>query len=345
MNHPREEVLALAAANDLPLVSAWQTRRHLAHCAECRATVEAYAQMRVELSALPVPEPPADLATSILAAVPREERAPRGIPWFAWAAASAVAVAAVALVTLNPAPVNVKAPPVFQVHSEPPALAVPSAPEPRPVPAPAPTSKFTTLEAAEKDRDVRYLAASAKTVDTNRWESKALPPLVGPRAELLRTHALPGHVEIVALPGSPVQIVSAEALFAEGHLIDPVVEIRNTGSRPIKDCQLIWVVRDASGNEFRGTIVAANKPLAPGARAKYAQSIVLQPERRGAETQIAAARVFVRAASTADTVWVPERAALEASNLGGFVPLLPASVKVVAQYRSQGAKAFANRQR
>ena len=167
---------------------------------------------------------------------------------------------------------------------------------------------------------------------------------VGPHAEILRTHALPGHVEIVALPGSPVQIVSAEALFAEGRLIDPVVEIRNAGSHPIKDCQLVWVVRDASGSEFRGSIVAATKPLAPGARAKYAQSIVLEPERRSAETQIAAARVFVRAASTADTVWVPERTALEARNLGNFIPLPADTLRVLAEYRSQGAKAFAKLQ-
>lgn len=355
MTHPREEILALAAASDLPMFSAWQTSRHLANCDECRAIVESYAQMRVELSALPVPEPPADLTASILANVPREARTSRpAIPWFAWTAASAVAVAAIALVTLNPPPV-VEAPPQIQARSTTPALK-PALPEPPPVTIPAaavPAPKFATLEDAEKDRDLRYLNlnVAAKPADIDRWATAApaqnlhLPsPVVGARAEMLRTHALPGKVEIVALPDSPIQIISAEALFAEGHLIDPVVTIRNTGSRPIKDCQLVWVVRDASGNEYRGSIVTGNKPLAPGAHAKYEQSIVLEPERRSAETQIASARVFVRSAKTADTVWVPERTALEARNLGGVIPLPPAMLQVLAQYRSQSPKPTAKLQ-
>lgn len=402
MIHPREEVLALLAGDDLsstylPWTSAWQTRRHVANCDECRATVEAYAQMRVEISALPTPEPPASLNSTILARVLNGEatraKSTQRAPWLAWAAAATVAAAAIALVTLTPTTPGVDAPPALRAMSRatsrtnvaPPtgslkptasATAIeqtgaePTGTAGSAVPAgsaaaaggaaaasvPATLSpKFVTVDEAEKDRDTRFMAA-AKPAEIDRWATNApaqsrhaAQVLVGPRAELLRNHALPGRVEIVALPGSPVQIVSAEALFAEGHLIDPSVEIRNTGTHPIKDCQLIWIVRDASGNEFRGTIVAASKPLAPGARAKYAQSIVLQPERKGAdarrdETDLAAARIFVRSAATSESVWVPERTALEAQNLGGFIPLPSATMQALAEYHNKAAKAAAKLQ-
>ena len=127
-------------------------------------------------------------------------------------------------------------------------------------------------------------------------------------------------------------------------MIDPVVEIRNTGARAIKDCQLIRVVRDAAGNEFRGHIVAANKPLAPGARAKYSELIVLAPERRSPDTRDRRSpRGLFCSASTPDNVQSPERAALEARNLGNLIPPNAGTKQLLEAYRRDGAKAFALR--
>ncbi len=368
MNHPREDILALAASGDLPgfptSLQAWRTRRHLSVCAECRATVEAYAQMRVEMSALPVPEPPANLAASILARMPRTDTPSIRIPWLAWAAASAVAALGVVMLVPSAPPLP-PAPPRLTAHQTPPnvpAYRPGNPPAPSPNPALATTPKFASVAEAEADRDKRFLvtfATQPATVASNqpgiaatpldRWVESArtanqhLPHVVvGAQSEVLRSHALPGRVEIVKLSGSPLEIVAAEASFADGHLIDPVVEVRNTGLSAIKDCQLIWVVRDAAGNEFRGRIVAANRTIAPGARAKFSETIVLAPERRGADTDIATARVFVRSASTPDSVWVPERGALEARNLGTIVPLPPATTQLLEAYRRDGVKALAS---
>ena len=331
MNHPREELLALHAGGDLPMWSAWRVRRHMAACTDCREIVDGYAQMRVEISALPVPEPPANLARMILASVPRsadDRQESRSVGWLGWTAAAAVAalgvVAVLPRIALEDAPqFIVRAPKAPNVEKTPaPSHIITPVILPAVAPAPVAVAKFTTVAAAEEDRDSRYLTALRKTSqDPGRWGNPTVPQLVvGARAELLRGHALPGKVEVVKLPGSPVEIVRAEAFFAEGKLIDPSVEIRNVSSRPIANYELIWTVRDASGNEFRGKI-ASGKTLAPGARAHLSETIVLEPARKGADTEIATARVFVRSATAADGVWVPERTALAANHLDSIVPL------------------------
>jgi hypothetical protein len=227
-----------------------------------------------------------------------------------------------------------------------------------------PAAQFTTVAAAEWDRDRRYLSGFApspdgKTPRTNhtldQWaervdaQDRHLPrPVVGLPAEMLRSHALPSRVDVVALPGSPLQIVSAEALFAEGHLIDPVVEVRNASSHVIRDYQIVWVFRDASGNEFRGRIMswgATTKPLAPGATAKLSETIVLEAEKKKSpDAAFTTARVFLRSATTADSnasIWVPERAALEARHLGEFLPLPTETATLLKEYRRSGVQAFA----
>ncbi|MEO7650332.1 MAG: hypothetical protein ABIZ80_07675 [Bryobacteraceae bacterium] len=43
MRHPSEQDLALHAGRDLGILAAWRVGRHVAHCGQCRASVEAYA--------------------------------------------------------------------------------------------------------------------------------------------------------------------------------------------------------------------------------------------------------------------------------------------------------------
>ena len=375
MNHPNEEILALAAGGDLPLWSGWQVRRHLRSCAECRETRDAYANLRVSLSALPAPEAPANLAATILAAPRYREPAPtRFAPFGAWAAATALAAAGVLFVTmlpLRPSPsigLSKAIPPQIQTSPLPPApeTTTPAATKSA-VASPAPVARFTTVAAAEWARDRRYLSGFAPSpanpnaprtnpaldrwADGARAQDRHLPrPVVGLQAEMLRSHALPARVEVVALPESPLQIVSAEALFAEGHLIDPVVEVRNVSSHVIREYQVAWVFRDASGAEFRGRIMscctqagATAKALAPGATAKLSETIVLEAEKKKTpESALTTARVFVRSATTANEgVWVPARAALEAHRLGEFLPLPAETARLLDEYRRSGVQALA----
>ncbi len=381
MNHPKEELLALSAGGDLPMWSAWQVRRHLRSCAACRETLEAYANLRVGLSALPAPEPPVNLAASILAGIPRfSDPAPRfslfGRLAFGGLAATAALAAAGVLAVLVMPHQQTSLPSLVRARVAPPT---PSSPYPAietpvttPEEAPAKSvatlvARFTTVKDAEEDRDRRYLAgfasalANSNAPRTNpvldqwmeglRAQDRHLPrPVVGLRAEMFRSHALPARVEVVALPGSPLEIVSAEALFAEGHLIDPVVEVRNASSRVIRDYQIVWVFRDATGAEFRGTLMAARlgaKGLGPGARAKLSETIVLEAQKNTRESALATARVFVRSATVAgsaarnEAVWVPDRTMLEARHLGEFLPLPAQTARLLDDYRRSGVQALA----
>jgi hypothetical protein len=141
--------------------------------------------------------------------------------------------------------------------------------------------------------------------------------------------------------------VSAEALFAEGHLIDPVVEVRNVSSRVIRDYQILWVFRDASGNEFRGRVMswgATTKALAPGATAKLSETIVLEAEKKKSpELALTTAKVFLRSATignNSETIWVPERAVLETRHLGEFLPLPRETEALLKEYKRSGVQAF-----
>ncbi len=211
------------------------------------------------------------------------------------------------------------------------------------------------INRAEADRDRRYLAALRDTSQIaaamEQWESdagrqsKTLPKtLVGPRAEVLRGHALPAKVEVVALPGAPVEIVSAEGSFGQGRLMDPTAEVRNSGSDGVKQYQLIWVFRDASGAEFRGRLSASatrSAVLEPGARVRFSEPIAFETGGRGHDREIVSAKVFVRAVEFADDrIWVPARTDLDHLRLAAFLPLSTETERLLAAYRQQGVKAL-----
>lgn len=363
MSHPREEWLALEATGDLGWWRAALLRRHLAACPECAARIREYAGLSAELRAIEAPEPPAGLSAHILAAISLQQNASyRPRPAWAWIATSAVA--ALALVVVG---YEFRAP-------EPSPVARDIRPTTPVIPAPAPTANttpdeqaknsvapavtarvvYTDLNQAEAARDKAFLAALATrqpaqvTEVLTRWtdaadqQQRVLPrTLGGARAEVLRTHSLPGRVEIVTLPGAPLQIVGAQASFAEGRLIDPTVEVKNTGTAALKDFQVVWVFRDASGNEYRGRITQGRRNVAAGERVQIAENLAFETSRTGPEAEIVSARVFLRSAEFADArVWVPERKALEAHSVGQFLPMAPGTHDLLASYRQHGMSAL-----
>jgi hypothetical protein len=360
MSHPREEWLALEATGDLSWWRAALVRRHVAACADCAARVQEYSGLSTELRGLPAIEPPLGLSAQVLAAVSMNQDSavprPRLVP--AWMALSAVAALAL-LVVVGVVGVELRAPiqsPVV-VRTRPTAPEVTAQPTIETARVPEPSVRpvvFTDLNQAEAARDRAYLktlaarqpASIASTLE--RWTETAdqqqrvqLRPLAGPRAELLRSHALPGRVEIVKLPGAPLEIVAARASFSEGRLLDPTVEVRNTGARPVKDFQIVWTFRDAAGGEYRARIAAARRAVAPGERTSLAETLAFETGRTGPEAEIVGVRVFLRSAEFTDAqVWVPERKALEARGVGQFLPLSQESQRLWAAIRRSGVQAL-----
>lgn len=357
MSHPREEWLALEATGDLSWWRAALVRRHVAACADCAARMQEYAGLSTELHGIPSPEPPPGFSAQMLAAVSMNQDSaisqPRLAP--AWMALSVVAALALLVVVGVEYSAPTQSPVVARTQPTAPEVAV-QPPSVETVAAPESSTRpvvFTDLNQAEAARDRAYLAALAtrqpgtvaqtleRWTDAAEQQQKTLPRIVaGARAELLRSHALPGRVEVVSLSGAPLEIVSAGASFAEGRLLDPSVELRNTGARPVKDFQIIWTFRDAAGGEYRARIAVGRRGVAPGEKIALSETLAFETGRTGQEAEIVSARVFLRSAEFADAqIWVPERKTLEARGVGQFLPLSQESQRLWAAYRRNGVQA------
>ena len=359
MNHPREEWLALEATGDLSWWRRALLRRHLAVCSECAAQVREFAALSAELRGLESPEPPAGLPAHVLAAISLQDdsavRRPK--PALAWISVSAVAALALLVVGYElPAPEP--SPVARNIRPTTPQVPVPSPapdePKSNDVAPGVARAVYTDLGVAEAARDKAYLAALASHQPAQvkevlaRWTEAAdqqqrvkLRPLAGARAEILRTHSLPGRVEIVRLADAPLEIVSAQASFAEGRLIDPAVEVRNAGAASVREFQLVWVFRDASGAEYLGRISPARRTVGPGEHVMVAENLALETSKTGPDAEIVSARVFLRSAGFSDArVWVPERKALEAHNVGQFLPLPKGTQDLLVAYRQHGMQAL-----
>jgi len=94
-HHRIEQQLSAYLDGELTPEWAAEVREHLAGCAACRADLEGLRAVKRLLGALPVPEPPGDLETAILARVERARRwwwLPRPRPAVALAAAALTVV-------------------------------------------------------------------------------------------------------------------------------------------------------------------------------------------------------------------------------------------------------------
>lgn len=363
MSHPREEWLALEATGDLSWWRAALVRRHVAACADCAARVQEYAGLSTDLHGLPSPEPPPGFSAEVLAAVSLNQDSaisrPRLVP--AWMAVSAVAALALLVVVGVEHSTPTQSPVVAGTQPTAPEAAAPQpsaetapAAEHSPSPSARPAAVFTDLNQAEAARDRAYLAALAtrqpgtvaqtleRWTDAAEQNQKSLPRIVaGARAELLRSHALPGRVEIVSFPEAPLEIVSARASFSEGRVLDPTVEVRNNAARPVKAFQVIWTFREAGGAEYCARIGVVRGALAPGGLTATGGSLVYESPRTGSDAEIVSARVFLRSVEFVNAqVWVPERKTLEARGVGQFLPLSQESQRLWAAYRSKGVQAL-----
>ncbi len=171
--------------------------------------------------------------------------------------------------------------------------------------------------------------------------------LAGAAAERARALAQFADFRVARLPGAPLEIVSARARVYDAGLVDPALEIRNAGGAEVADFQVAWVLRDASGREFRAATVSGSSrsraarslPLAAGESWAWSDPAVL--ETGPASGPILSGRVYLRAVQFADgRVWVPERAQLEAAGLSGVFTYSPEAIRLLRLYQSRGPAAL-----
>ncbi len=102
LRHPGDEALSLFAGGDLGRARRYLIGRHVRHCRQCRAAVEAYQLDREKLrAASPVPDVDfRALAHRVRVAAATERSAPSSRGAWGWAAAAGCAVVAVIALTL-----------------------------------------------------------------------------------------------------------------------------------------------------------------------------------------------------------------------------------------------------
>lgn len=213
------------------------------------------------------------------------------------------------------------------------------------------------INQAESARDRRFFLALFQSGGLPRllpvlekWvnEAHTIPgaqrALAGDPAERAREQADAAVFRVVRLPGAPLEILSGRARLSEGRLVDPILEVRNQGGKPITDFQVGWVLRDLSGTEFRAATTTASArssawaglPLAGGQTISWSNPTVLEVGPSG--SRVLAGRVYVRAVEFADgQVWVPDRVALESMNLSSVATTSPETFRLFGLYRAQGA--------
>jgi len=213
---------------------------------------------------------------------------------------------------------------------------------------------------AESARDRRFFLALFQSGGLPRllpvlekWvnEAHTIPgaqrALAGAAAERAREQADAAVFRVVRLTGAPLEILSGRARLSEGRLVDPILEVRNQGGKPITDFQVGWVLRDLSGTEFRAATTTASArslassglPLAAGQTISWSNPTVL--EVGPGANRVLAGRVYVRAVQFADgQVWVPDRVALESMNLSRVATTSPETFRLFGLYRAQGTPAL-----
>ncbi len=223
------------------------------------------------------------------------------------------------------------------------------------------------INQAESARDRRFFQGLFEAGGVQRllsvlekWATEAAgaPPLSGPgtprllareAAERARALAQLTDFRVVRFAGAPLEIVSARARVYERGLVDPALELRNLAGSDIADFQVAWVLRDASGTEFRAATVSGSGrpplarrfPLSPGESLLWSDPAVLETG-PGASGPILSGRVYLRAVQfSSGKIWVPERTMFEAAGLGRLLAGSPEAIRLLRLYRGRGPEALA----
>ena len=141
----------------------------------------------------------------------------------------------------------------------------------------------------------------------------------------------------VRVPDSPVEAVSGRALVTATDVRSPRIELKNVSSRPVRQVELGWIVRERSGQEFYAAALPAKVALAPGETAAAPEEVSMRlTGKNGQAIAIEGLRSFVSNVEFADGgVWVAPRAGLE-----GLTRVSPEEERLAQIYRKKGLNAL-----
>jgi hypothetical protein len=206
----------------------------------------------------------------------------------------------------------------------------------------------------EARRDRRALLAALERGGAEALRAEMLGAMARlasqPRLEVLaarpgRATALEPEREValaaLALPASPVELLSGSIRLAGDEARGPHLLLRNVGSKPVRSVEVSWLVRDRQGREYAAGALPADVSLAPGESRSTAHEGALRFSLPGgAPAGVAAMTGFVSSVEFADGgLWLPTRQALETPRLQGVLPLSGEQERLVELYRRKGLDA------
>jgi hypothetical protein len=152
------------------------------------------------------------------------------------------------------------------------------------------------------------------------------------------------HFAFLKVPDAPIEAIDGFAEVAGNEARTPRIRVMNRSSKPVRYLEIGWIVKDTEGYEFLAGSVPASEGdllLAPGQTGRALQDTALRFSRNAGEpVSIASMTGFVSQVEFADeTVWVPNRAALERSGLLRVVAPSPEEQRLVDLYRTKGLSA------
>ncbi len=178
------------------------------------------------------------------------------------------------------------------------------------------------------------LGAMARLASQPRLEVQAARP--GRATALEPEHEVA--LAALALPASPVELLSGSIRLAGDEARAPHLVLRNVGSRPVRSVEVSWLVRDTQGREYAAGTLPADVSLAPGETRPAARDGALRFSLPGgAPASVMGLTGFVSSVEFADGgLWLPTRQALENPRLRAVLPLSGEQERLVELYRRKG---------
>lgn len=142
-------------------------------------------------------------------------------------------------------------------------------------------------------------------------------------------------------PDSPVEPVEGWAEISGNEARSPHINVLNHSRKPVRYVEIGWIIRDIQGQEFlAGSVPASDQDmlLPPGRTGRVLQDTALRFFRNAHEAVgIASMTGFVSQVEyTDDSVWVPNRSALQNAQLLRVLAPSPEEQRLTDLYRKKG---------
>jgi hypothetical protein len=141
----------------------------------------------------------------------------------------------------------------------------------------------------------------------------------------------------VRVPDAPVEALSGRAAVTATDVRSPQITLKNVSSRPVRQVEMGWIVRERSGEEFYAAALPSKVALAPGQTATTPDDVILRLTSKAGQTIVVEGiKGYVSNVEFADgAVWVAPRAGLE-----GLTRVSPEEERLAQIYRKKGLNAL-----